>query len=169
MENSFLYKKIKGRYKGEALQTLFSILKCKLPVIENITKILKKKINILNLGKLSMYDIIKLILTEFFGANFKLYIDGYGKINILLPLIDKSVRTLILGEDIISANFTSDKERNTSQIRAIGRDDVVSGSIVKIADVTTGVENTFVVESDVHTYNDVHIMDLSLKERSLLK
>lgn len=164
----FLYKKIKGRFKGKPLQ-IFDILKCKFSVINNIANFFKKEINIVNLGKMSVYDIIKVILTELFGSNFKLYIDGYGKIKLLLPLIDKSVRTLILGEDIISASFSADKDNNSSKIKATGRDDVVSGSIIKIVDVMAGVENTFVVESDVHIYNDVHIMELVVKERGLLK
>lgn len=154
----------KGRFKGKML-TVLSNLKCKFKALDTIEKFLNRDINIVNLGKLNLFEIIKLILKKFFGDEFKLYIDGYGNLSVLLPFINNKKAVFKMGKDIISAEFSSDKKQNTAKITAFGNDEAVSGAVIEIIDDKKGVSGHFLIEKDVHTFSDNHIMDLYLKER----
>jgi len=163
----YLGKKIIGRIKGH-FTTVISTLGCKVNILQSFKDILKKEINIVNLEKLSVYDILKIIFKEFFKADFKIYVDGDGKINILLPFKDSSIADIVLQKDVIEASYKSEFLQNGARIKAIGNDDVISGRVIRLIDYNRGISSYFVVEKDSHSYGDIHTIELELAERRLV-
>ena len=121
------------------------------------------ELNIISLGGLSAFDIIQIAVSQIFGDDIKIYLDGNSKFKILIPSIMKPDAELITGRDIISAFFMKDENSNSAKITAFNNDDVISGSIIKIK--VKNIEGCFLVESDIHTYSYQNTMTLNLKER----
>lgn len=162
-----LNSKIAGRFSGGVLSALNKLLSG-FNIYSSLIKNIKKELNVISFGSLSRYDILEILIKNMYEKEeFKLYLDGDNSINVLLPLRDNSKGDFKIGENIISAYFSQEGFENISRITAIGNDDVVSGTIIKIIDPKNNKSGYFTVKSDIHTYADFHIMDLELKERKL--
>lgn len=158
--STLLETKIEGRYKGTLIEIISELFGnfdfLNMPGILN-------ELNIVSLGGLSAFDIIQIAVSQIFGDDIKIYLDGNSKFKILIPSIMKPDAELITGRDIISAVFMKDENSNSAKITAFNNDNVISGSIIKIKD--KNIEGCFLVESDIHTYSYQNTMTLNLKER----
>ncbi len=166
-----LYKllktKLTGRFRG-ALDRIISKLISEFDISFMIISFLTTKINILNLGHLSIYDIIHIAVSKVFEKDgFKIYLDGDNKLKILTPYIDSVKREFYAKRDIIQASYSCDEKSNISNIKTSGDDAIVSGCVIRVIDNEIGALGDFIVESDRHTYSDIHLMELKLKERKI--
>ena len=82
-----------------------------------------------------------------------------------MPLKDNSKGDFILGKNVISAQFSQDGFENIAKITAIGNENVVSGTVIKIIDPKNNKIGYFTVKNDIHTYGNIYTMELDLKER----
>lgn len=153
-----------GRFKGNLLNVLKQVLD-KNNIIPVVNNFIKNEINIVNFGELTSFDVIKIAINKVYGDDFKLFLDGDLNLNILFPLISNSKADFIIGENIISSNFSSSKIGNTSIITAIGNNEIVSGSVIRVIEPNNGFFGYFVVQKDRHVYSLGHIMELEIKER----
>lgn len=158
-----LETKIKGRYKGNLIQIMAEILGG-FNISFALEGLFLDELNIISLGGLSAYDVIKIAVSKIFGDNFKIYLDSMLNLKILIPSILNSKAELIIGKNVISAEFAQSESDNVSKITALNNDDVISGSIVKVVEQNKGIEGYFLVESDVHNYSSINTMTLNLKE-----
>ncbi len=127
-----------------------------------------KKHTIANYGKYSAYDIIKLAILKVFEHEFKIYLDGNINLKILFPYTASAKKEFIIGKNILTASFyTAAENLKKANVKVIGDSDIVSGSVIKISNSNLEKSGYFIVENDVHTFSDIHTMDLSLIERSL--
>lgn len=164
-----LSKKIFGRFSGAFSYIAQKLLKgYNINFNINLDALLYKKTNIVSFGKLSLYDILHAAVLSACGDNFKLYIDGNSRINVLVPLAARSKGEFTTGLNIISASFTSQMDYNTARITAIGNNDVVAGSVIHVNETKSGAKGYFLVQRDRHIYTDTHIMELDLKERKFV-
>ena len=162
--------KIKGRYKG----TLASILKDFMnkykitsSIITKITTVLQKELNILSLGKLSVYDIILIAARKIFGKEVKLYLDGDSGIHVLIPRLLDPAANFSIGKNIIDADFSANEKNNFSSLTVNGDENIVSGSVISIED-ENGNKGTFIVQKDRHIYGNIYKTVLNVKERRLI-
>lgn len=188
-----LNKKIAGRFKGDFITIFNKVMsgyKFTSGILDKIQKFMQKdlfvnfkklldgfslssyylekyadKLNVISLGNLSAYDILSIAASKIYGDEFKFYIDGNCRINILLPLYSPPVAELFMGKDIISSSFSVTDGQNRASIMAFGNDKVVAGTTVRIIDPSKNVNGNFVVENDSHIYTNAHTMQLGLRER----
>ena len=160
-----LNKNVTGRFTG----TLFANIKKLLDgfsIFSNIKTAITKKLNVVSLGNLTYYDILEIFMKNIYETEeFKLYVDGDSSINVLLPFRDNSKGDFILGENVISAYFSKDSFYNIAKIKAIGNENVVSGTVIRLIDKANNKDAYFTVKSDIHTFGDIYTMELELKER----
>ena len=159
-----LETKVKGRYKG-TFDAILSKIIGNFNIISKIKTIVQDEINIVSFGDLSLYDILLIASEKVFKDDFKLYVDGDSKLNILLPLVGESKLDLVFGQNIISSSFSINNEGSSSNITAIGDSSFVSGSIIRLIEPESGLSGYFIVEKDTHNFSDVYTMTLSIKER----
>lgn len=163
---SLVKTKIKGRFKGAFLFILNNLIK-DFGIANSIKNFLSKEINILSLGKLSVYDILSVAAKKMYGDEVKIYLDGDSRIKFLVPKISSLRETLILGRNVLNASFKSKGDKNAAQITAIGNDKVVSGSLVLLYDELKGNSSYFVVQKDKHIFGNIYTMELELLERKI--
>ncbi len=159
-----MHIKTKGRFQGEFLSSIKSIIK-EFSFAKNITAFFSKQINILNLGGLSLYDILQIAIKKIYGDYVKIYIDGSLSVHILMPKSDAPKAELVAGKNIISCFFSTNDEENRAKIIICGNENIVSGMVVKIIDTEKNISGTFVVESDKHVFKNTYTTELNLIER----
>lgn len=156
--------KPKGRFTGSFMSVINKIIG-RFSFLKAMQLVLNKEVNILNLGALSAYDIMFAAASKMYGSEFKIYMNGDGELKFLVPLLSEAKKEFVIGKNIISSSFSSEEEKNTGRIKAIGDDEIVSGSVIKIIEPLSGNFGHFIVEKDVHTYTNTHIMELDVKEK----
>ncbi|MCD8024521.1 MAG: hypothetical protein LUE64_03205 [Candidatus Gastranaerophilales bacterium] len=157
---------VTGRFKG----TLSSILNNALADFDftfGLDSVLQQEVNILSLGEFTYYDIISAAASILYDDDFKIYLDGNSKLQILLPFFNNSKGDFILGQNILSSHFFMQENKNTGRIKAIGQDDVTAGTIIRVIDQDASIYGYFTVVKDKHIYTSVHTMELELKERKV--
>ena len=163
-------RKIKGRYKGTFISILKDFMnkyKITSSIITKITTVLQKEINILSLGKLSVYDIVLVAARKIFGKEIKLYLDGESRIHVLIPRFLDPAANFSIGKNIIDVDFSANEKNNFSSLTVNGDENVVSGSVVSIED-ENGNKGIFIVQKDRHIYGNIYKTVLTVKERKLI-
>lgn len=160
-----LNKNVTGRFTGSITAGLNDLLSG-FNIFFDMKTSLTKKLNVISFGNLSYYDILEIFMKNIYETEeFKLYIKSDSSIGVLLPLKDNSKGDFILGKNVISAQFSQDGFENIAKITAIGNENVVSGTVIKIIDPKNNKIGYFTVKNDIHTYGNIYTMELDLKER----